>query len=83
MNHNDNLSLKMIISFLSFVVSVIITKNIMHYIELPIIKESIGAPAAGVYNMMIGYPSYLLVFIPIMLFFMFVIYTIIMRYLKG
>ncbi len=83
MNHNDNLSLKMIISFLSFVVSVIITKNIMHYIELPIIKESIGAPVAGVYNMMIGYPSYLLVFIPIMLFVMFGLYTISMRYLKG
>ena len=83
MNHNDNLSLKMIISFLSFVVSVIITKNILEYIELPIIKDSIGAPAAGVYNMMIGYPSYLLAFIPIMLFVMFVLYNTVMRYLKG
>ncbi len=72
MNYQDNLSIKMIISFLSFVVSSLITKDIMQHMELPIIKDSIGAPAAGLYNIIIGYPSYFLVFIPIMLFFMFI-----------
>jgi len=71
MKYVNSSSNKLTIIF-SAIVSFLITLEMMNDMDLPIIKDATGAAAAGLYNLVIGYPIYLMVFIPIMAFFMIV-----------
>ncbi len=75
-----NSSSNMLTIIFSAIVSFLITVKIVNDMDLPIIKDTTGAAAAGLYNLIIGYPMYLMLFIPIMAFFM-IIFIFVINYI--
>jgi len=64
-NRLYNFLIFIVVTIVSFKLSGLILEN---FFELPHINETTGAPAAGIFNLIMGAGS-LMIFLPIMLFF--------------